>query len=256
MKKVTAFIGTKSKKNTYLAVREFEQNLKQRGEIDFEYVFLSDYRLEFCQGCKLCFMKGEEYCPAKDDRDILIEKLEKSDGVIFATPNYAFQVSGRMKNFIDRLAFIYHRPRFFNKAFTAIVAQGFIGGRSILKYLYATGKNLGFHVSEGCCITALDPMTELQKKKLTQKIKKASARFYKELSRSAPVPSFFRLLIFRMARTNIRYLNQDSRDYQYYKEKGWLESSYYYAVKLGAFKKLAGSLFDSLAKLVIPREKR
>ena len=136
MKKVTAFIGTQSKKATYQAVQEFEKNLKQCGEIDFEYVFLSDYHLEFCRGCKLCFNKGEEYCPLKDDRDVLLEKIAHSDGIILATPNYAFQVSARMKNFLDRLAFIDHRPRFFGKTCTAIVIQGFYGGGDILKYLH------------------------------------------------------------------------------------------------------------------------
>ena len=112
MKKVTAIIGTQTRKATYQAVQEFEKNLKQYGEIDFEYVFLSDYHLEFCRGCKLCFDRGEEYCPLKDDRDVLLAKMEQSDGVIFATPNYAFQLSARMKNLFDRLAYIDHRPRF------------------------------------------------------------------------------------------------------------------------------------------------
>jgi hypothetical protein len=61
MKKVTAFIGTASKKATYQAVQEFEQNLKHYGDIDFETAFLSEYRLELCWGCKQCFMKGEAY---------------------------------------------------------------------------------------------------------------------------------------------------------------------------------------------------
>ncbi|MGI6575356.1 MAG: hypothetical protein ACOX3A_05855, partial [bacterium] len=50
-------------------------------EIDFEYVFLSEYNLKFCQGCYQCFDQGEEFCPLKDDRDVLLEKIEYSDGV-------------------------------------------------------------------------------------------------------------------------------------------------------------------------------
>jgi multimeric flavodoxin WrbA len=254
MKKVTAFIGTESRKATYQAVQEFEKNLKHYGEIEFEYVFLSDYHLEFCQGCKQCFIKGEEYCPAKDDRNILLEKIEHSDGIILATPNYAFQVTARMKNFIDRLAFIYHRPRFFGKSCTAIVAQGFLGGGAIVKYLCSAGENLGFHASEGCCITALDPMTEQQKKKLILKTKKASDRFYNELQRPMPVPSFLRLMIFRMGRTNVKFVDQTFRDYQYYKEKGWLESDYFYATSLGLIKRLAGNLFDFLGRQMVKRQ--
>ncbi|HQO72393.1 MAG TPA: hypothetical protein PLJ53_06565 [Sedimentibacter sp.] len=50
MKKITAIIGSARKGATYQAVREFEQNLKEYEEIDFEYIFLSDYNLEFCRG--------------------------------------------------------------------------------------------------------------------------------------------------------------------------------------------------------------
>jgi multimeric flavodoxin WrbA len=250
MKKVTAFIGTQSKKATFQAVQEFEKNVKRYGEIDFEYVFLSDYHLEFCRGCKACFIKGEEYCPLKDDRDILLEKIEHSDGVIFATPNYAFQVSARMKNFLDRLAFIDHRPRFFGKTCTAIVVQGFHGGGGILKYLYFAVETMGFHVSKGCCATTLDPMTKLQKERLTQKVNKASARFYKELIRPTRAPSFFKLMLFRFGRTFVKSVDQNLRDYQYYKEKGWLEADYYYATSLGPIKRLAGNLFDLLGRRV------
>jgi multimeric flavodoxin WrbA len=250
MKKVTAFIGTQSKKATYQAVQEFEKNLKQRGEIDFEYVFLSDYHLEFCRGCKLCFNKGEEYCPLKDDRDILLEKLEHSDGVIFATPNYAFQISACMKNFFDRLAFVHHRPRFFGKTCTAIVVQGFRGGNDILKYLNYTTGSMGFRVSKGCCATTLDPMTKLQKKRLTQKVNQASARFFKELIRPTPSPSFFKLMLFRFGRTFVKSVDKNFRDYGYYKEKGWFESDYYYSTSLGPIKRLAGNLFDLVGKRV------
>ncbi len=254
MKKVTAFISTQTKKATYQAVQEFEKNLKQYGEIDFEYVFLSDYNLEFCRGCKLCFDKGEEYCPLKDDRDVLLEKMGHSDSIILATPSYAFHVSARMKNFLDRTAYINHRPKFFDKTCTAIVTQGIFRGGAIVKYLCFAGENLGFHVSKGCCVTTLEPMTKLQQKKLTQKIKKASARFYKELLRPTPPPSFFRLMLFRMTRTHIKYIDQNYRDFQYYKEKGWFEADYYYPTSLGLPKRLAGYLFDFIGRQLVKHQ--
>src|SRR5512138_1086207 len=133
MKKVTAFVGSAHKKNTYKAVVQFLNNLQALGDVETEIVTLSDYKLGFCRGCRLCFEKGEEYCPLKDDRDVLFEKLTASDGVIFATPNYTFQMTGMMKAFIDRLGFACHRPRFFGKVFTSIVTQGFGGGSDIVK---------------------------------------------------------------------------------------------------------------------------
>lgn len=247
MKKVTAFIGSARKKTTYQAIQEFEKNLKQHSDIDFEYVFLSDYHLEFCQGCKVCFDKGEQLCPLKDDRDVLLHKLELSDGVILATPNYAFQVSARIKNFLDRVAYIFHRPRFFGKAFTAVVTQGITGGGKITKYMEASGANLGFHVTKGCCVNTLEPMTELQNEKMKLEIKKCSERFYVGLTRGTPqVPSFIRLMMFRMTRSGIKSAKVRLFDYYYFKDKGWFESNYYYEIKLGPIKKIAGHFFDFL----------
>ncbi len=250
MKKVTVFIGSPQKQATYQAVLEFEQNVKSYAEIDFEYVYLKDYHLEYCTGCKLCFVKGEEYCPSKDDRDLLLEKMYNSDGVIFATPNYSFQVTALMKNFLDRLAFIFHRPRFFGKTFTAIVTQGIFGGASIVKYLDNVGEGLGFHVAKGCCVTTLEPSTEFQQKKISRELKKASIRFYRELMRQTPsIPSFFRLMVFRLSRTSIMTtLDEKYRDYRFYKEKGWFESDYYHDVSLGFIKKLTGHFFEFLGK--------
>jgi len=250
MKKVTAFLGTQSKKATYTAVQEFEKELKQYGEVDFEYVFLSDYHLEFCRGCKLCFVRGEEYCPLKDDRDVLLEKIESSDGIILATPNYAFQVSARMKNFLDRLAFIDHRPRFFNKTCTAIVVQGFYGGGDILKYLSFAAGNMGFRFTRGCCATTLDPITGLQRERLDRKISRASAGFYKELMRPTPAPSLFKLALFRFGRTFVRSVDHENKDYRHYKEQGWFESDYYHDTSLGPLKKLAGRVFDLMGRCV------
>lgn len=257
IKKVTVFIGSPRKKATYQAVEEFVTNLKLYSEIDCEYVFLNDYKIGNCKGCTLCFEEGEEYCPLKDERDLLLEKMNNSDGVILATPNYSFQVTALMKNFLDRLAFILHRPRFFGKAFTTIVTQGIYGGASIVKYLETVGDAWGFNVANGCCLTALEPRTALEQKKITQKIKKASVRFYKKLIYpTLPTPSFFKLMIFRMGRTVQMLFHEKSRDYHYYKEKGWFESDYYYDVSLGFIKKLVGGFFDYLGERIARQKLR
>lgn len=251
MKKVMAFIGSARKKATYMAVQELEKNLKQYGDVDFEYVFLSTYELKFCQGCLQCFDRGEGFCPLKDDRDVLLEKIENSDGVIFATPSYAYQVSARMKNLLDRFAFLYHRPRFFGKTFTAIVTQGVPVGDSVRKYLEEAGENLGFNVTKGCCVWTLDPITENQLEDLQQKIRKCSERFYKGLMRKKPpVPSVFRLMLFRTGRSGIQSAKSKYYDYEYFREKGWFESDYYYETNLSPAKKLLGFLFDILGKQV------
>jgi multimeric flavodoxin WrbA len=249
MKKVTAFVGAARKKHTYNAVSQFLDDLRPQGDVECEIVPLGDYQIRTCRGCKVCFIKGEEFCPLKDDRDVLIEKMMTSDGVVFACPNYSFQVSAQLKLFLDRLGFVFHRPRFFGKAFTSIVAQGFYGGDKIVSYLDFVGKGLGFNTIKGTCFTALEPMTKSEKDKLDAALANQSRRFYERLVKPVyPTPSFVWLMAFRGGRMSVRLeCAETDRDYTYYKEKGWLESDYFYPVRLGVLKKTAGRLFDSMA---------
>jgi multimeric flavodoxin WrbA len=220
--------------------------LESLGGVEGEVVVLSDCKLGACRGCKVCFMRGEALCPLKDDRDLLIEKVMASDGIVLATPNYSFHVSGTMKTLLDRLGFVFHRPRFFGKAFTSIVVQGFYGGSKILSYLDFVGNGLGFNTVKGSCMTALDPMTEKEQRKMDAVIAAHARRFHKRMSQASyPSPSLMKLMIFRMGRTNVRLLSENtSPDYQYYQEKGWLESDYFYPARLNLFQQAAGSLFD------------
>jgi len=257
MRKVTAFVGSARKKHTYGAVRQFLDNLQSLGEVESEIVVLRDYQIGTCRGCKLCFMKGEEFCSLKDDRDALIEKMMSSAGVVFACPNYSFQVSAQLKIFLDRLGFVFHRPRFFGRAFTSIVTQGFYGGGKIVSYLDFVGKGLGFNTVKGVSFTALEPMTTREKQKMDRTLVEQSRRFHEILMKPLyPVPTFFRLMAFRGGRMNVRLECAESdRDYTYYKEKGWLESDYFYPVRLGVLKKAAGRLFDSMAARAVRKRK-
>jgi multimeric flavodoxin WrbA len=246
--KVTAFVGSARKKHTYNATELFLHKLKSFGDIEYEIVRLSDYNLGTCKGCRVCFDQGEEFCQFKDDRDKLIEKIMNSDGVIFASPNYSFQVSAIMKIFLDRIGFVFHRPRFFGKAFTSIVAQGIYGGNKIVKYFNFVGAGLGFNVVKGCCIRSLEPLTEKGRIKIDKIIDRQSKRFHSKLiKKKYPTPSLLMLMVFRTGRSSMKVmLNESDKDYRHYKEKGWFAADYYYPVKLSPLKKLAGRYFDML----------
>jgi len=246
MKRVTAFVGSARKKHTHEAVSQLLDHLSRLEDIEYEIVNLGDYRIELCLGCKLCFETGEETCPHKDDRDALIDMIAASDGVVFASPSYMFQVSALMKALIDRLAFVGHRPRFFGKTFTSVVTQGLFGGGKIVKYLDFVGACLGFRTVRGACITALEPMTEHEARKIDKTLSKLSERFRRSLmGQENPAPSLMMLAGFRMGRASMRAnLDSTSLDYRYYDENGWFQSDYYFPAKLGPLKKLLGALFD------------
>ena len=252
MKKVIAFVGSARKRHTYNAVLQFLKNLQALGDVEYEIIILSDHQIGTCKGCKLCIDKGEEFCQFKDERDLLIEKIMVSDGVVFASPNYSFQVSAIMKIFLDRLGFLFHRPRFFGKTYTSIVIQGIYGGKKLVKYLDFVGYALGFNTVKGSCIHSLEPVTEKQEQKTRKILASHSSRFHKRLMKSAfPIPAFIDLFIFRMARTSIKLLLEGNRDHQYYKENGWFETDFYYPVHLSVIKKIAGNLFDSIGTIAV-----
>jgi NAD(P)H-dependent FMN reductase len=252
MKKVTAFVGSAHKKNTQLAVVQFLNDLQSLGEVEVEIITLSQYKLGICRGCRICFSKGEEFCPLKDDRDVLMAKIDASDGVIFASPNYSWQMSGLMKVFLDRFGFAIHRPHYFGKVFTSIVTQGIGRGNNIVAYFDYLARSLGFNTVRGACVTALDPRTEKEQQQIDKALARLSRRFYTRLEKPLyPVPSLLMLMVFRMSRTTMKeMLTDESRDYRYYAEKGWFQSDYFYPTQLGTLKKTAGKLFDRMAPTV------
>ncbi len=249
MKKVTAIVGSARKGHTYEAAVQFLNNLQAFGDVETEVVRLSDYQVQPCKGCRVCFRRGEEYCPLKDDRDALIEKIMASDGVVFASPNYSFQVSGLLKAFLDRLGFAFHRPRFFGKTCTSIVTQGIYGGGKIVDYLDFVGGGLGFNVVKGSCLMTIDPVTAKQQHKIDAVLARQAKRYHARLFKTGyPAPSLFKLFIFRMGRTKIELeLDESSRDYTYYQTKGWLQSDYFYPTRLGMLMKGVGMLFDRMS---------
>lgn len=247
MKKVTAFVGSGHKRLTHNAVRQFLDNLESFGDVETDLVTLNDYSIGICRGCRLCFDRGEEACPMKDDRDALIAKMMASDGVVLGSPNYSFQVSGAMKVFLDRLGFAFHRPRFFGKACTSLVTQGFFGGKKIVKYLDFAAGALGFNTVPGSCFTALDPPTSRETAKRDRALASHARRFHDRMDQTPfPAPSLLQLWGFRMGRTNVRLeLGEADRDYRYYTDKGWFDSDYFYPVRLNPLKKAAGRFFDA-----------
>jgi multimeric flavodoxin WrbA len=257
MKSVTAFVGSARKHGvTYRATRRFLDDLQSLGEVRSELVFLSDHDIGLCRGCKACFIRGEELCPLHDDRDLLIEKMARSDGVVLASPVYSFQVSAHVKALLDRLGFALHRPRFHGKAYTSIVVEGLYGGRDVVKYLDFVGGGLGFNVVRGSRIvcrknpdTAQEPMLDAERRKMDEALARQARRFHEQLlSPPFPEPTMLQLFGFRMARTSMRLeLAEDRRDHAYYRDHGWFDSDYYYPTKLCPLKRVAGAAFDRFA---------
>lgn len=64
---------------------------------------LKNYEINHCTGCYTCWTKTPGECIFKDDMTMLRKKYREADLVVFASPLYIFNVTGIMKDFMDRL---------------------------------------------------------------------------------------------------------------------------------------------------------
>ena len=242
--KIVAVMGSPRKLETLKAVQRFEEKLAARREVTFNYIFLKEMNIKPCKGCFLCIEKGEELCPQReDDRIKIFNLMMDADGVIFASPNYSLQVTALMKNFLDRMAYVFHRPCFFHKAFVPIITQGVYGGEEILKYLETIGSFWGFNVTKGVLVST-PPGVRLpaEEAKIERQINQGVQRFYQTLTGDpSPNPSLKKFFIFSLICAFKPYGPKD-RDYEYFQEKGWLESPYYYETKLPLHYRIIGWL--------------
>jgi multimeric flavodoxin WrbA len=85
-----------------------------------------------CRGCRACFDHGEEACPLHDDLPLIRSRMDDADALILASPVYVDDVSGLVKNWMDRLAYLSHRPAMGGKyAFTVATVGGGPAGHTL-----------------------------------------------------------------------------------------------------------------------------
>jgi FMN-dependent NADH-azoreductase len=102
--RITVFNGSPKagRGNTHVMAREFLQGAQEAGA-EVENVFLDEKEIRPCTGCSACWLETPGQCVHHDDMDELIPKFVSSDVVGFATPVYVDNVTGLMKDFMDRL---------------------------------------------------------------------------------------------------------------------------------------------------------
>ena len=81
--------------NTDRLVREMVEKLGG-GDV----ILLREERILHCTGCMDCERSGA--CHLKDGMRGIYRKMDSSDVIVFGSPSYYDNVSGMMKNFIDR----------------------------------------------------------------------------------------------------------------------------------------------------------
>jgi NAD(P)H-dependent FMN reductase len=229
--KILVIMGSPRKGNTFHAAERIREIIQEQVPVEWEYVMLGDLDPEQCRGCLSCFVKGEEYCPVKDDASNLEQKMQDADGVIFATPVYGMQVSGLMKVFIDRHSYIFHRPRFFRQKALLLTTAGVMGIRDVLNYLDGVARIWGFDVAARVGIIMGIP-SEKRQKENERRLRAAAEAFLEALRRgSRAKPRFSDVIAFHAMRASFGELRDLSpADHTYWSDQGWLEKDRRYFV--------------------------
>jgi multimeric flavodoxin WrbA len=252
--KILAIMGSPRKGESYKATKLLEERMKTLGEIEFEYLFLRDLKLGNCIGCQLCCDKGEEKCPLKDDRDIAVEKMMNADGIIMVSPVYSQHVTALMKNFIDHLSFMWHRPRLIGKKVMALSTGGGMF-KETLGYLETNANFWGCHFVHKLGIPHLESLKPKFREKIMSDLDTAASVFYNAVKEDRkPVPSLGALFRFNMWKSNaIACKEVLPRDYPYWLEKGWIDKEYFYDTKIGLHKKLALKVIGIIGGIYMSR---
>lgn len=247
MKRVLVIFGSPRKKNTWDVLMKTEKAMNSMGNYEFEHIFLSNAEIKPCLGCFNCFTKGIEVCPFKDDMISIRKKMDEADGVIFATPVYAMTMSAVLKQFMERNAFICHRPRFFDKPAMFIATTGGVGIKETFKSM-DTFQTWGFHSVVKLGLTAA-PMKwrqnyiDRREKEIRDRVKEF--HYLMNLER-IPDPGWNMVLFYYSFKKMISITPKDlPTDYKHWKQMGWLDAKSRYFrddVKVGFLKRAAGNI--------------
>jgi len=229
MKKIIAVQGSPHKGNTFDRVERFGSALEALGGVRFEHIALKDLRIEPCRGCFMCFEKGKDACPIRDDKPELDRKLEEADGVVFATPVYSMHISYLLKRFVDRFAYNFHRPPFFGKHAVGLAVTAGIGLDEALKYIRMFAGTWGFEYQGDLRYIAAPRGTRLAEippfSREKDRTRETALRLHRAVTDNPPRKLTKNdYLHFHAMRTVYGRLKEQSpTDYAFWKEKGWLD---------------------------------
>jgi len=251
--KVLVIVGSsRGKGNTYKVTKQLEEKIKKLGDVEFNYLFLKEANLKPCRGCFTCVTRGEHLCPIKDDRAKIEEQMLNSDGVIFVSPVYVFNITALMKNFIDRFSYASHRPLFFNQSTMAITTSAGGGIKETLNYLESIMRSWGFNFVDKLGIITHPYLihTPRYSKEIENNLEKAARKFYHSIkTKERKSPKLGNLIQFRMMRVHaIDTQDYFSADYKYYQEKNLLDKSkkYFIDIKINVFKNMFAGMIEKL----------
>ncbi|NLY09295.1 MAG: flavodoxin family protein [Tissierellia bacterium] len=110
----------------------FKEELRKNPKVEIQYIDIEDMDIDYCRGCSICYRTGK--CIIEDDGDAFSKAIEHADAVIFGSPTYASNISGKMKVLIDRGHFVMEQLMH-GKYFISVTTFENYGGKNVIKVI-------------------------------------------------------------------------------------------------------------------------
>lgn len=251
--KILCIFGSPVRGNCLKAAQIIEKQLTDKGDVQFEYVFLSDLKIPFCIGCHSCILRGEDKCPHRNVIGQLEKKIEASDGIVFVTPIHCMQVSALMKNFFDHFAYRWHRPKFFGKKVLGVcvgVGSGPVA-TPVLDYIKLNSSRWGMdYISSLSLLNFAVKLTPKFERKRDHDIQKTVDKFYSTLKGQKFISPSLRNMIWFNIWRNAAETGRENKsvDFLYWSQNGWMDNkiNYFYQVKIFTLKIWLLSLINKM----------
>lgn len=218
--------------------------------LEFETVDLAGQKIQPCLGCRVCFDKGETYCPHWEEIAPIKAAMRLADVLILASPVYVEDVNGVMKTFLDRLAHINHRPEFAGKYAYLLTTSGSGSSGHAARTMATTLRTWGVHIiGQRDFVCGALSSKEALSTRFQKPIEKIARQIVDTIEKKkADTPSFVSLLFFRIQQRSWQRHVEDSLDYHYWESQGWLKRgvTFYYPHKTNALSVAAARLTGNI----------
>lgn len=158
-------------------LHEMEKKLLDKG-CSIEFINISELKVSPCVGCCNCYKTG--ICHIKDDAESLSTRMGNADGIIIGSPTYASNVSGQLKQFIDRGHFVIEQLLHGKYAVSVATGENYGNNdtsKAIVKLIKFSGAKLS-----GKIICTIPFNANLQEdKKQTKKIHVMADKLYSDI---------------------------------------------------------------------------
>jgi len=167
MTKILLISGSPRNGNTDFVLSKIYENIND----DKEIIFLRDKQIKHCIGCLSCHNKPK--CVIHDDMTEIRKKMLDSEVLIIGTPNYFDNISGLLKDFVDRTHPFYKAESLKGKKLILIMVGGgkIEGSQEYLDHtMHGFVKYLKFNLVVSYCFKALNQKDLKQNPEVIPKI--------------------------------------------------------------------------------------